>query len=217
MANVNGSGRGLAGLMGGLVVFLGVMGAASGVSASEAKGAARKSAAGGVVDPLGIVMGGRLPSDCVKMPKGYMYLCDVKKPHPDLPKSALVLPTQEGRVVRIGVVVPVQDFSSRGITLRAKVARLMEALIRKYGKPSKGGDVLREGSPWEEEENYMLSLTNKDRMVFWMWEDPAPGLETVILKVGNVTPGAANILVLWNAPGSDEVIDTYEQQNDSSL
>lgn len=70
------------------------------------------------------------------------------------------------RITAVGKPVATSVF---GGELRSEYASLKEALGAKYGKPTNDFDFLRQGSIWDESNDWMMSLLKKERSLAVYW------------------------------------------------
>ena len=93
----------------------------------------------------------------------------VPKPHNAFESYAVIFTPSQGlcKVAGIGKTI---ETSAHGVQLKSAFESMEEALTRKYGN-HKRNDFLSPGSIWDEPEDWMMGLQQKDRYLSTFWDE----------------------------------------------
>lgn len=84
------------------------------------------------------------------------------------------------KVVASSKIYPNDEY---GIHVREEYETLKKQLIKKYGKP-KSYDLLKKGSIWKEDNEFVMAIRCKDRVLASLWENNLPNnLKSILLEV----------------------------------
>src|ERR1039458_5963906 len=101
-----------------------------------------------------------------------LVLTSAPKPHPDFKYYLLCVSPSMG-LAKVSAVSKDIESNSFGGALKEKFEETRKALENKYGKATTVVDGLREGSIWNEPEDWMMGLANEERRLNAIWKHAA--------------------------------------------
>lgn len=114
----------------------------------------------------------------------------------------------------------IQD-SSYGDNTKSKFLSLKQALTQRYGTPSNDFDFLRAGAIWKEPNEWMWSISKKERTLasFWGSEtNPAKNpVKYIALQAKGVSPEVALISVGYELTNASKCMDEIKNLDASNL
>lgn len=134
--------------------------------------------------------------DCAQI-QGSFYRCaNPPKKHPDIERYIVQFIPGIGACFIKGISVDISD-SRYGYNTRSAIDGIYDQLKGKYGDAEKF-DFLRSGSVWDEPEDWMMGLTEDERVYAYMWKLPSP------------IDGISSLGIFANGLGSDTAFWSVE-------
>lgn len=143
----------------------------------------------------------------------------VPKAHSDFNDYRLVITPAHG-LCKIIAWSKVISTSVYGTELVNKFSSLESALTTKYGNP-KQYDILRNGSIWNEQRDWMMGLRKKERILKSYWTNEGRELpdsvQAIELEAMAINTERAVVSLVYEFKNSDQCVDWIKSQKDSAL
>ncbi|WP_157353556.1 hypothetical protein [Aromatoleum toluclasticum] len=182
------------------------------------------SATGAIAGPLGLDMG--MSYDILskniklKQVKPFLYSTpSLQKDHSDFDDYQLLITPKHGlcKVVAWSKAIPTSVY---GEGLKDKFEKIETAISQKYGQGKKF-DLLRSGSIWNEQRDWMMGLRKNERTLAEFWTDDSSELpdniHIIALKAHAAGTETGLIELGYEFKNSSECIDWIKSQENSSL
>jgi hypothetical protein len=155
----------------------------------------------------------RLGAKPVEGPQGVWTVATAPQSHPSFEAYLLLADDSTGlcKVVATGVTV---ETSVYGTELRIAFDRIEEAITEKYRQGSRS-DFLRAGSIWDEPNDWMMAIRQKERVLATYWENPAPDVRVIMLQANALSANRGWVSLHYefaNFPACKKRIDAAERR-----
>ena len=132
-----------------------------------------------------------------------LMLSTVPKPHPAFSSYSLSFSPRDGllRIVALGKNIRTNDF---GDALRSSFVEINDTISQTYGQPTITLDHVRAGSIWNQPQDWMMGLVQKERLVA-RWKTALPNrIHEIRLQAIGITPGLGYLGLGYEFEGWDE-------------
>lgn len=166
--------------------------------------------------PFGIAFHSSIASLQVLQDLGQgIYVVQPDAPHPLFDVYAVQATPSLG-VVWVKGITPCIENDNFGTATRAAVDRLADQLAQKYGPPEKM-DMLLEGSIWNEPQDWMNSLNDRERVYSYSWEPEKvtqlpEDLECIFLGAVPHEGNAASIVLEYSSRRKEQADKDLERE-----
>jgi hypothetical protein len=131
--------------------------------------------------------------ESVQQDKGdVLLLTSAPKPHPDFKYYFVCVSPSKG-LAKVSAVSMDIESNSFGVALKEKFEETLKALENKYGKATKVVERVREGSIWNEPEDWMMGLANKERMLGAHWGHVAGVSISLLAEASSSSEGSLTV------------------------
>lgn len=160
--------------------------------------------------PFGFDIGSDLSSyeNCEKMKKLGMYNCSsAKKPHPDMEGYLVQYFDGVGICWVKGIGKDISD-NGLGLSTKALTDKIKNQVTKVYGKHTNDFDFLTYGSIWDELDDWMMGLVQKERhySFFWSIEDgyqPVKRVEQIMVAAKATSKNTGYVVVEFSGDNED--------------
>jgi hypothetical protein len=92
-----------------------------------------------------------------------------------------------------------------GEQIQAKFVEIENALIQKYGQQTLKKDGLKQGSIWNEQKDWMISMEKKERdySAYWSFEKAQHNIQTILMSVSIWSRSEASVGVIYGFDNID--------------
>ena len=109
---------------------------------------------------------------CTSLGEGGKYTCtDVPKPHSSFESYVIQASDQHGICWVKGVGKDISD-NGYGTSTKRKLEELKASLERGYGPASETTDFLIYGALWDDSDEWLMSIRQKQRVFMYQWDAP---------------------------------------------
>jgi len=140
--------------------------------------------------------------------------------HPDMETYQLLAPPTTG-LCKITALSKKWTTSIYGSELIERFDALEKALSAKYGQPADEFDFLRAGSMWKEDDEWMMGLLKKERILTTFWNSKKQALPDNIGSISLEAQAASTsqgwIILSYEFTNIDACMDSIDQSKNSSL
>ncbi len=156
-----------------------------------------------------------LGKSTIKMSQGDSYiLSTAPKPHPDFEEYLLVISPSKG-LLKVAAYSKDIETSTYGDRLKQTFEEIHAALTAKYGR-SRKLDFLREGSIWNEEQDWMMGLLKEERVLSAYWTVGKDNVQVIALSARASSRSTGTIRLAYEFTGFTEWADAHKAK-DASL
>ena len=150
--------------------------------------------------------------------KTYYECSSAPKPHSEFERYIVQYDQAVGWCLIKGIGVDHND-NSFGTKIKSSVKEITGQITSKYGAPKTSVDRVRNGSIWDEPEDYMTSLVKNERLAFNLWElDPViDGIEQIFVGPKALSRGKAYLIVEFHTPATDACDDVKSDSDAGSF
>lgn len=152
----------------------------------------------------------------------YWYAANsINKGHDNFEKYLVLVTPAHGLCKVIGIGRDI-DTNSFGDQLKSRYKELTSSLIQKYGRPSKEFDFLRRGSIWNDDHDFMMGLTKKDRTLssFWFVSDGVnlpDNLTSISIKSGAISSSKGFLNITYEFDNVDRCLEAVKSRSNQNL
>jgi|SRR5208283_134027 len=104
------------------------------------------------------------------------------KPHPIVEKYILLFSPQNGLLKVVAVSKDIET-SVYGEELKRKFTEIRDSMTDTYGQPTRNFDFLKGGSIWNEDQDWMMGLAKKERVLDTYWDFRPAHNQVVIVDI----------------------------------
>jgi hypothetical protein len=157
----------------------------------------------------------------LKQVKPFVYSASkVPNGHAAFDDYRLLITPNQG-LCKIVAWTPAITSNSFGETIKSKFSELFNALTEKYGN-SKTYDFLREGSIWDDPQDWMMGLAKGDRTLTAYWDDEEksslpPDVESISLEAVGANSETGGISLTYEFKNFGACSAWIKTQENSSL
>lgn len=149
----------------------------------------------------------------------FMVFSGAPKPHSQLSNYMVLVSPQLGLCKVVGMS---EVASNRfGHQIDEQVQLFVKALTGKYGEPTWSRDKVFDGSIWNDPEDYMMGLLEKDRVVSYIWESDKrelPGdIRAIAVTAEGLSTDKANVTVGYEFTNMAKCVEESKQESDAAL
>ena len=158
--------------------------------------------------------------DCTRAGEAGKYICtNVPKPHSGFESYAVQASDQHGICWVKGIGKDISD-SGYGTSTKSKLEELKASLERGYGSASKKTDFLTYGALWDDSDEWLMSIRQKQRVFMYQWDTPEgrkPKLQKIYLAAGATGHQTGYIAIDYYSTDYDACKQATSRLEDDSL
>ena len=167
--------------------------------------------------PFGIEMGSTADKyDCVESGNTYLYICsEIPRPHSDI-ESYMAVHTNKLGISKIVGIGKSSEYDKTGSRTRNTIDKIAKQLSLKYGEPADDYDFLRNGSIWDEADEWAMAIRLNERYYTYTWEPENIDNVSNILLEAKSTDGTSTYFTIGIEFNNFQTFIDEQEQEDSS-
>jgi hypothetical protein len=168
--------------------------------------------AGMTKEQIVAILGGKAPT---KVHDDAYTFSTAPSPHPEFESYICFISPEKGllKVVALSKNIETNDF---GEALKDKFEQIQAGVFKAYGQ-GKSYDYLKEGSIWNEPQDWMMGLLKDERTLetFWQLNPPQDHIAIIALKATALSREKGYVSLGYEFEGWEQYVDSKKEKQDN--